>query len=99
MARNTLDSYSDIIFICSKYKQDYDNNTLLWYEKCSRLKRNRNRYFCSHLKAKSNKPLSNKELFSQTFSFYLKNKTRELEKELSTTKEELKIKREEVAKF
>ncbi|CAJ0648854.1 8468_t:CDS:2 [Entrophospora sp. SA101] len=60
---------------------------------------NRNRCFCSHLKTKSTKPLSDKELLSQAFSFHLENKTRELEKELSITKEELKIEREEVAKF
>ena len=36
-------------------------------------------------------PLSDKELLSQAFSFHLENKTRELEKELSITKEELKI--------
>ena len=53
----------------------------------------------SHLKAKSTKPLSDKELLSQALSFRLENKTRELEKELSITKEELKIEREEVAKF
>ena len=44
-------------------------------------------------------PLSDKELLLQAFSFHLENKTRELEKELSITKEELKIEREEVAKF
>ena len=91
VARNTPDGYSDIVFICGECKNDYDNNTLPWCEKCGRLKRNRNRCFCSHLKAKSTKPLSDKELLSQTFSFRLENKTRELEKELSITKEELKI--------
>ena len=99
VARNTLDGYSDIVFICGECKKDYDNNILPWCEKCGRLKRNRNRCFCSHLKAKSTKPLSDKELLSQTFSFHLENKTRELEKELSITKEELKIEREEVTKF
>nr|CAG8625677.1 874_t:CDS:2 [Entrophospora candida] len=67
--------------------------------KCGRLKRNRNRCFCSHLKTKSTKPLSDKELLSQAFSFCLENKARELEKELSITKEELKIEREEIVKF
>ena len=99
VARNTPDGYSDIVFICSECKKDYNNNTLPWCEKCGRLKRNRNRCFCSHLKTKSTKPLSDKELLSQAFSFRLENKTRELEKELSITKEELKIEREEVAKF
>ena len=99
VAHNTPDGYSDIVFICGECKKDYDNNTLPWCEKCGRLKRNRNRCFCSHLKAKSTKPLSDKELLSQTFSFRLENKTRELEKELSITKEELKIEREEVTKF
>ena len=55
--------------------------------------------FLQSLKAKSTKPLSDKELLSQAFSFRLENKTRELEKELSITKEELKVEREEVAKF
>jgi hypothetical protein len=99
VARNTPDGYSDIVFICGECKKDYDNNTLPWCEKCGRLKRNRNRCFCSHLKAKSTKPLSDKELLSQAFSFRLENKTRELEKELSITNEELKIEREEIAKF
>ena len=54
---------------------------------------------CSRLKAKSTKPHSDKELLSQTFSSCLENKTQELEKELSTAKEELNIEREEVAKF
>ena len=99
VAHNTPDGYTDIVFICSECKKDYNNNTLPWCEKCGRLKRNRNRCFCSHLKAKSTKPLSDKELLSQTFSFRLENKTRELEKELSITKEELKIEREEIAKF
>jgi septal ring factor EnvC (AmiA/AmiB activator) len=99
VARNTPDGYSDIVFICGECKKDYDNNTLPWCEKCGRLKRNRNRCFCSHLKAKSTKPLSDKELLSQAFSFRLENKTRELEKELFTAKEKLKIEREEIAKF
>ncbi|CAG8597626.1 16643_t:CDS:2 [Gigaspora rosea] len=46
--------------------------------------------------SKSTKPLSDKELLSQTFSFHLENKTRELEKELSITNEELKVEREEI---
>ena len=99
VARNTPDGYSDIVFICGECKNDYDNNTLPWCEKCGRLKRNRNRCFCSHLKAKSTKPLSDKELLSQAFSFRLENKTRELEKELSITREELKVEREEITKF
>jgi hypothetical protein len=88
VARNTPDGYSDIVFICGECKKDYNNNILPWCEKCGRLKRNRNRCFCSHLKAKSTKPLSDKELLSQAFSFRLEN-----------TKEELKIEREERAKF
>ena len=99
VARNTPDGYSDIVFICGECKNDYDNNTLPWCEKCGRLKRNRNRCFCSHLKAKSTKQISDKELLSQTFSSRLEKKTRELEKELSTAKEGLKIEIEEVAKF
>ena len=99
IGRNTPDGYADIVFICGECKKDYDNNTLPWCKKCGRLKRNRNRCLCSHLKAKSTKPLSDKELLSQAFSSHLENKTRELEKELSTTKEELNVEREEVAKF
>ncbi|CAI2175535.1 19325_t:CDS:2 [Funneliformis geosporum] len=49
--------------------------------------------------AKSTKPLSDKELISQSFSSRLENKTRELEEELTTTKEELNIEREEITKF
>ncbi|CAG8568948.1 2276_t:CDS:10 [Ambispora gerdemannii] len=45
--------------------------------------------------SKSTKSLSDKELLSQAFSFRLENKTRELEKELSITNEELKVEREE----
>ena len=99
VGRNTPDGYADIIFICGECKKDYDNNTLPCCEKCGRLKRNRNRCFCSRLKAKSTKPLSDKELLSQAFSSHLENKTQELEKELSIAKEELNIEREEVAKF
>ena len=90
VGRNTPDGYADIVFICDECKKYYDNNTLPWCEKCGRLKRNRNRCLCSHLKAKSTKPLSDKEWLSQAFSFCLENKTRELEKELFTAKEELK---------
>ena len=99
VAHNTPDGYSDIVFICGECKKDYNNNTLPWCEKCGRLKRNRNRCFCSHLKRKSTKPFSDKELLSQAFSSRLENKTRELEKELSATKEALTIEQEEVAKF
>ena len=38
-------------------------------------------------------------MLSQAFSYCLENKTRELEKELLTAKEELNIEREEVVKF
>jgi hypothetical protein len=99
IGRNTPDGYADIVFICGECKKDYDNNTLPCCEKCGRLKRNRNRCLCSHLKVKSTKPLSDKELLSQAFSSHLENKTRELERELSTTKEELNIEREEIVKF
>ena len=99
VGHNTPDGYADIVFICKDCKKDYDNNTLPWCEKCDRLKRNRSRCFCSRLKAKSTKPLSDKELLSQAFSSRLENKTGELEKELSTAKEELNIEREEVVKF
>src|SRR5438132_14327540 len=67
VARNTPDGYSDIVFIWGECKNNYYNNTLPSIEKCVRLKRNRNRCFCIHLKAKSTKPLSDKELLSQTF--------------------------------
>ena len=30
VARNTPDGYSDIVFICSECKKDYNNNTLPW---------------------------------------------------------------------
>src|SRR6185312_7074489 len=99
VGRNTPDGYADIVFICEDCKKDYDNNTLPRCEKCDRLKRNRSRCFCSRLKAKSTKLLSDQELLSQAFSSRLENKTRELEKEFSTAKEELNIEREEVVKF
>jgi len=93
-------SNADIVFICKDCKKDYDNNTLPRCEECSRLKRNRNRCYCRRLaKNKPTKPLTTEELIAQSFSYRLENKTKELEKELSTTKEELKIEREEVAKF
>ena len=41
---------------------------------------------CSRLKAKSTKPLSDKELHSQAFSFRLENKTRELKFEREVAK-------------
>ena len=53
---------------------------------------------CSYLKAKPT-PLSEEELLSQSFNSRLENKTRELEKKLSTDKEKLSIEREEIAKF
>ena len=89
VARNTPDGYSDIVFICGECKKDYDNNTLPRCEKCDRLKRNRNRCFCSRLKAKSTKPLSDKELLSQAFGSRLENKTKELEQKLTTAEEEI----------
>jgi hypothetical protein len=92
--------YADIVFICKDCKRDYDNDTLPWCEECGRLKRNRNRCYCHHLaKNKSTKPLTTEELIARSFGSHLEKKTRELENELSTTKEELKIEREEVAKF
>ena len=91
---------ADIVFICKDCKKDYDNNALLWCGVCGRLKRNRNRCYCCHLaKNKSTKPLTTEELIARSFSSHLERKTRELENELSTTKEELKIEREEIAKF
>ena len=89
VARDTPDGYSDIVFICNECKKDYDNNALPRCEKCDRLKRNRNRCFCSRLKAKSTKPLSDKEMLSQAFSSRLENKTRELEQKLTTAEEEI----------
>ena len=92
--------YADIVFICKDCKRDYDNDTLPWCEECGRLKRNRNRCYCHHLaKNKSTKSLTAEELVAQSFGSHLEKKTRELENELSTTKEELKIEREEIAKF
>ena len=91
--------YADIVFICKDCKRDYDNGTLPWCEECGRLKRNRNRCYCRRLsKNKSTKPLTTEELIARSFGSRLEKKTRELENELSTTKEELKIEREEVAK-
>src|SRR3954468_17649555 len=66
-ARNSPDGYSDIVFICDECKKDYDNNTLPCCEKCGRLKGNRNRCFCSCVKAKSISHFLMKSYFSQPF--------------------------------
>jgi hypothetical protein len=92
--------YADIVFICKDCKKDYDNNALPRCEECNRLKRNRDKCYCRRLaKSKSTKPVSEETLISQSFSSRLENKIRELEKELSATKEALVIEREEVTKF
>src|SRR6185369_16490228 len=94
VACNTPGGYTDIVFICKDCKKDYDNNVLPHCEECGRLKRNRDKCYCHHLaKNKSTKPVSKETLLSQSFSSHLENKIRELEKELSTAKEELNIER------
>ena len=98
IAHTETEQYFDIAFICKDCKVEYDNGTLPRCEKCDRLKRNKSRCYCHKVKKKATLP-TERELISQDFSTCLENKTRELEKELSTAKEELKIEREEVAKF
>jgi hypothetical protein len=61
--------------------------------------RNKSLCYCHKEKKKQTQSLTNRELVAQSFSSRLENKTRELEKELSITKEELKVEREEIAKF
>ena len=93
------DDYADIAYICADCKKDFENDTLPYCELCGRLKRNRKGCFCNLLENKPIQSLSMEEITSRTFGYRLEKKTRELEKELSTTKEELNIEREEVVKF
>src|SRR5437764_9192423 len=99
VAHTKSEQYFDISFICKDCKLEYDNNVLPRCEKCDRLMRNKSLCYCHKEKKKQTQSLTNRELVAQSFSFRLESKTRELEKELSITKEELKIEREEVAKF
>ena len=98
IAYTETEQYFDISFICKDCKAEYDNGTLSRCEKYDRLKRNKSRCYCHKVKKKATLH-TERELISQSFSSCLENKTSELEKELSFTKEELKIEREEVAKF
>ena len=98
VAHTETEQYFDISFICKDCKVEYDNGTLPRCKKCDRLKRNKRLCYCHKTKSKTALP-TGEELVSQSFSSHLENKTRELEKELSTAKETLKIEREEVAKF
>ena len=76
-----------------------ESNILPYCELCGRLQRNRKGCFCNLLKNKPVQSLSTEEIESRTFGYCLEKKARELEKELSTAKEELNIKMEEVTKF
>ena len=90
----------DISFICANCKKDLENEILPHCEECGRLKKHREACFCNHLKdGKFHQPVSEDALIARSFSSRLENKTKELEKELSTAKEELNIEREEVGKF
>jgi hypothetical protein len=91
-------SNADIAFICNDCKIDYDNNVLPRCEKCDRLMRNKSLCYCHKIEKKTTTPTKS-ELISQSFSYRLEKKTRELEKELSTAKEDLNIEREEITKF
>ncbi|CAG8563486.1 4216_t:CDS:1 [Ambispora leptoticha] len=93
------DDYADIAYICADCKKDFENDILSYYELYGRLKRNRKGSFCNLLENKPIQSLSMEKIISRTFGYCLEKKTRELEKELSTTKEELNIEREEVVKF
>ena len=92
VAHTKSEQYFDISFICKDCKLEYDNNVLPRCEKCDRLMRNKSLCYCHKEKKKQTQSLTNRELVAQSFSFCLESKTRELEKELSITKEELKIK-------
>ncbi len=94
VAHTKSEQYFDISFICKDCKLEYDNNVLPRCEKCDRLMRNKSLCYCHKEKKKQTQSLTNRELVAQSFSSRLENKTRELEKELSITKEELKIERE-----
>ena len=98
VAHCETEQYFDISFICKNCKVEYDSGALPRCEKCDRLKRNKRFCYCHKVKAQT-QSLTEEEIISQSFSYHLENKTRELEKELSSTKEELNIEREEVVKF
>ena len=85
------DDYADIAYICADCKKDFDNDTLPYCELCGRLKRNRKGCFCNLLENKPIQSLSTEEITSRTFGYRLEKKTRELEKELTSAKEELNI--------
>lgn len=91
----------DIAYICAECKKDFDNAVLPYCELCGRLKRNRNNVncVCNFMKNKPSKPISAETIIAQSFASRLENKIKELEKELSATKETLKVEREEITKF
>src|SRR6266511_5463303 len=94
VAYDKKDKCVDIASICDNCKKDLENGTLPYCEECGRLKRNRGYCFCSLQKER---PIQSSS--SQTIEAHLAKKTKELEKELVTTKEELKVEREEITKF
>ena len=85
--------------ICTDCKKDFENNNLSHCELCGRLQRNRMGCYCNLLKDGKFKTSSTEDGTSQTIESHLANKTKKLESELKTSKEELNIEREEVAKF
>jgi len=91
--------YADVAYICSDCKRDFENNALPWCEKCGRVKRNRISCFCRLVEDQDAEPTSEETIIAQAYSSRLESKIKELEKELSATKEVLKIEREEIAKF
>ena len=93
------DDYADIAYICADCKKDFENNILPYCELCGRLQRNRQGCYCSLLKDGKFRTLSTEEGTSQTIESHLAKKTKELEKKLKTTKEDLNVEREEIAKF
>ncbi len=90
-ANNKEGDCVDIAFICTTCKRDLENGALPYCELCGRLKRNRRGCFCELLTDRPSQPVSEETLIARSFSSRLENKTRELEKELSAAKEELKV--------
>ena len=99
MVARKSNGYVDFAYICSDCKKDFENNALPWCEKCGRIKRNRISCFCRLVKDQDAEPASEETIIAQAYSSRLESKIKELEKELSATKEALKIEREEIAKF
>jgi len=99
MVARKSNGYADVAYICKDCRQDFESDSLPWCEKCGRLKRNKISCFCRLVEEQNSEPVSEETIIAQAYSSRLEIRIRELEKELSATKEALTIEREEVAKF